>query len=224
VPGCGNKSSSRVLSQVLQTASTEPEINHPTERFKSYEVIIERRSFLSLAITAASAAACGQSLSTSSPSLIHPLLSGEDRLDEAHSLGITSIAFKARVLKRLHYPLDVMLTCVRWYVAYPLSLRPLEEMMSERGISVDHSTMHRWVMKLLPVLEKVFRLRKCSVGKSWHMDESKYQGKGTVEVSVSRCRTRTAAPLTFCFAPGATETLHNVISKDRWSSMACPRR
>ncbi|SEI26200.1 hypothetical protein SAMN05192544_106728 [Paraburkholderia hospita] len=48
-----------------------------------------------------------------------------------------------RMLKRLHYPLDVMLLCVRWYVAYPLSLRNLEEMMSERGLSVDHSTVHR---------------------------------------------------------------------------------
>jgi putative transposase len=46
----------------------------------------------------------------------------------------------ARVLKRLRYPLDVILTCVRWYVAYPLSLPSLEEMMAERGISVDHST------------------------------------------------------------------------------------
>ncbi len=44
----------------------------------------------------------------------------------------------ARVLKRLHYPLDVILTCVRWYVAYPLSLRNLEDMMAERGVSVDH--------------------------------------------------------------------------------------
>jgi hypothetical protein len=42
------------------------------------------------------------------------------------------------VLKRLHYPLDVMLLCVRWYVAYALSLRNLEEMMAERGIAVDH--------------------------------------------------------------------------------------
>src|SRR6202051_4895262 len=66
----------------------------------------------------------------------------------------------ARVLKRLHYPLDVILTCVRWYVAYPLSLRNLEEMMAERGIPVDHSTVHRWALKLLPVLEKAFRLRK----------------------------------------------------------------
>ena len=37
-----------------------------------------------------------------------------------------------RVLKRLHYPLEEMLVCVRWYAAYPLSLRHLEEMMAER--------------------------------------------------------------------------------------------
>src|SRR5260370_11272084 len=78
----------------------------------------------------------------------------------------------ARVLKRLHYPLDVILTCVRWYVAYPLSLRHLEGMMAERGVSVDHSTVHRWAIKLLPILEKEFRLRKRPVGKSWRMDES----------------------------------------------------
>jgi transposase-like protein len=56
----------------------------------------------------------------------------------------------ARVLKRLHYPIDVMLLCVRWYVAYSLSLRNLEEMMAERGIAVDHSTVHRWVIKRVP--------------------------------------------------------------------------
>jgi len=46
-----------------------------------------------------------------------------------------------KVLKRLHYPLDVMLVCVRWYAAYPLSLRNLEEMMAERGVIVDHATV-----------------------------------------------------------------------------------
>jgi transposase-like protein len=61
----------------------------------------------------------------------------------------------ARVLKRLHYPLDAILMCVRWYVAYPLSLRHLEEMIAERGIAVDRSTVHRWAIKLLPVLEGV---------------------------------------------------------------------
>ena len=84
----------------------------------------------------------------------------------------------ARVLKRLQYPLDVILTCVRWYVAYPLSLRHLEEMMAERGVSVDHSTVHRWAIKLLPVLEKGFRRCKRPVGKSWRMDETYIRVKG----------------------------------------------
>lgn len=61
---------------------------------------------------------------------------------------------------------------MRSYVAYPLSLRNLEEMMSERGILVDHSTVHRWALKLLPVLEKLFRRRKRPLGKNWPMDET----------------------------------------------------
>src|SRR5450756_203783 len=84
----------------------------------------------------------------------------------------------AKVLKRLHYPLDVILLCVRWYSAYPLSLRHLEEMMAERGISVDHSTVHRWAIKLLPVLEKAFRRTKRKVGRSWRMDETYIRVKG----------------------------------------------
>ncbi|WP_121325140.1 IS6 family transposase [Paraburkholderia sp. RAU2J] len=78
----------------------------------------------------------------------------------------------AKVLKRLPYPLDVMLLCVRWYVAYSLSLRKLEEMMAERGVEVDHSTVHRWVIKLVPLFEKAFRQHKRPVGKSWRMDET----------------------------------------------------
>ncbi len=77
-----------------------------------------------------------------------------------------------RVLKRLHFPLEVMLVCVRWYAAYPLSLRNLEEMMAERGIAVDHSTVHRWALKILPVLASVFRSRKGPVGSSWRVDET----------------------------------------------------
>src|ERR1700741_4559010 len=84
----------------------------------------------------------------------------------------------AKVLKRLHYPLDVILLCVRWYIAYPLSLRHLEEMMAERGISVDHSTVHRWAIKVLPVLEKEFRHHKRAVGRSWRMDETYIKVRG----------------------------------------------
>ena len=78
----------------------------------------------------------------------------------------------AKVMRRLHYPLDVILLCVRWYVAYSLSLRNLEEMMAERGFEVDHSTVHRWVIKLVPLFEKAFRQDKRPVGKSWRMDET----------------------------------------------------
>ena len=77
-----------------------------------------------------------------------------------------------KVIKRLHYPLEVMLVCVRWYAAYPLSLRNLEEMMAERGVIVDHATVHRWALKMLPVLAAVFRGRQRAVGSSWRMDET----------------------------------------------------
>ena len=45
--------------------------------------------------------------------------------------------------KGMRFPIDVILVCVRWYVAYPLSYRHLEEMMEERGLSVDHSSINR---------------------------------------------------------------------------------
>jgi len=72
----------------------------------------------------------------------------------------------------MYYPLGVMLTCVRWYVAYPQSLCHLEEMMAERGICVDHSSVHRWAIRIVPVLAAVFRRRQRPLGKSWRMDET----------------------------------------------------
>jgi transposase-like protein len=55
--------------------------------------------------------------------------------------------------KGAHFEKDLILTCVRWYVVYPLSYRQLEEMMQERGVSVDHSTINRWVLKYTPGVE-----------------------------------------------------------------------
>ena len=48
---------------------------------------------------------------------------------------------------------------MRWYVAYPISYRQLEEMMQERGVEVDHSTLSRWVVKYVPRLDEQFRER-----------------------------------------------------------------
>jgi putative transposase len=69
---------------------------------------------------------------------------------------------------------DIILVCVRWYVAYPLSYRNLEEMMAERGVQVDHTNIYRWVQKFVPQLEAELRRsgNKRPVGTSWRMDET----------------------------------------------------
>ena len=59
---------------------------------------------------------------------------------------------------------DIILWGVRWYGAYPISYRQLEEMMQERGVEVDHFSLNRWVLKFTPALVKAFRQRKRSVG------------------------------------------------------------
>ncbi len=63
-----------------------------------------------------------------------------------------------KAFRRLHYPIDIIAQCVRGYLTYALSLRNLEEMMAERGIIVDHSTLHRWGIRLVPLLDKGTRI------------------------------------------------------------------
>lgn len=68
---------------------------------------------------------------------------------------------------------------VRWYTAYSLSYRDVEELMLERGTHVDHATLNRWVIEFSPKLEAVFRRRyKQKVGMSWRMDETYVKVKG----------------------------------------------
>ena len=73
---------------------------------------------------------------------------------------------------------EIILWGVRWYVAYPISYRQLEEMMSERGVAVDHATLNRWVIKYAPEFEKAFRHRQRPVGRSWWLDETYVKIKG----------------------------------------------
>ena len=81
-------------------------------------------------------------------------------------------------VKGMRFPIDVMLVCIRWYVAYPLSYQHLEEMMAERGVSVDHSSINRWAIRFLPLMEKLSRKHKRPVGGSWRMDETYIKVKG----------------------------------------------
>jgi len=80
--------------------------------------------------------------------------------------------------KGAHFPPDVILMGVRWYVAYPLSTRHVEELMEERGVEVDHSTINRWVIKYSPQLEEAFHRHKRPVWVSGRMDETSSKGKG----------------------------------------------
>ena len=67
---------------------------------------------------------------------------------------------------------------IRLYVAYPLSTRHVEELMEERGVEEDHSTINRWVIKYSPQLEEAFHRRKRAVWVSWRMDETYVKVKG----------------------------------------------
>ena len=76
------------------------------------------------------------------------------------------------VVRRLRCPLEVMLVWGRRYAACPLSLRNLGETMAERGVFVDHSTLHRRSIKVLSALAAVFRRGKRPVGRGWRMNET----------------------------------------------------
>jgi transposase-like protein len=82
------------------------------------------------------------------------------------------------MFKGMHLDQSVILLCILWYLAYNLSLRNLEEMMAERGISVDHATVHRWVVRYSPELLERFNLRKRSVSRKWHVDETYIKVRG----------------------------------------------
>ena len=78
-----------------------------------------------------------------------------------------------------HFDQEVIMLCVRWYLRFKLSLRDLVEMMSERGLSLAHTTIMRWVQRYVPEFEKRWRRFGSAVGRSWRVDETyvKIRGK-----------------------------------------------
>ena len=71
-----------------------------------------------------------------------------------------------------HFDREVIILCVRWYLRFKLSLRDLVEMMAERGLSLAHTTIMRWVQHDAPEFEKRWRRYALAVGRSWRVDES----------------------------------------------------
>jgi transposase-like protein len=111
------------------------------------------------------------------------------------------------MFKGRHFDRSVILLCVRWYLAYSLSLRDLKDMMAERGVSVDHTTIYRWTVHYAPLLLERFNRRKRAVTGRWHVDETYIKVRGhwmylyraidsngsTVEFCFSERRNLTAA-------------------------------
>jgi transposase, IS6 family len=76
-----------------------------------------------------------------------------------------------------HFQSDIILLCVRWYLRYSLSYRNLEEMMRERGLYVDHTTIYRWVQRYAPEIDRRCRPYLKPTTDSWRVDETYIQVK-----------------------------------------------
>jgi transposase-like protein len=83
------------------------------------------------------------------------------------------------LFKGRHFDRGIVILCVRWYLRFKLSLRNLVEMMAERGLSMAHTTIMRWVQRYAPEFEKRWRRFARAVGRSWRVDETyvKIRGK-----------------------------------------------
>ena len=82
------------------------------------------------------------------------------------------------IYRRRVFDADVIELCVRWYITYRLSYRDLVEMLAERGIQVEHTTVLRWVTRYVPEFEKRWRRFAKVVGTSWRVDETYISIKG----------------------------------------------
>jgi len=70
------------------------------------------------------------------------------------------------------FPPDVIVLAVRWYLRFNLSYRDVEELLAERGIEVDHTTIYRWVQRFTPLLAEAARPCRHAVGTRWQVDET----------------------------------------------------
>jgi len=137
---------------------------------------------------------------------------------------------KATAFKWRHFESEIILLCVRWYLRYSLSYRDLEEMMRERGLHVDHTTIYRWVQHYAPELEQRCRPHLKATTDSWRVDETYVKIKGTwmylyravdsegntLEFLLSPTRDAAAAKQFFRKTLGATHTTSpRVITVDK---------
>jgi transposase, IS6 family len=127
---------------------------------------------------------------------------------------------KNTIFKWKRYEAEIITTCVRWYLKYPLSYRNLEEMMEERNIKVDHTTIYRWVNQYSSKINKKMRKYLSQTNDSWRVDETYIKVKGkwtylyravdstgdTIDFMLSKKRNKQAATK---FFKKALKSVHN---------------
>jgi transposase-like protein len=99
-----------------------------------------------------------------------------------------------------HFQDQIIILCVRWYLRYRLSYRDLQELMTERGLSVDHSTLWRWVQRYAPVLNQRLRRELRHPNGSWRVDET-YVRLGGEWVYLYRAVDSTGDTIDFMLSP-----------------------
>ncbi|GHO63423.1 IS6 family transposase [Ktedonobacter sp. SOSP1-52] len=135
-----------------------------------------------------------------------------------------------------HFQAEIILLCVRWYLQHALSYRDLEEMMFERDLHIDHTTIFRWVQQYAPEIEKRCRPHLKACNDSWKVDETYIKVKNiwmylyravdsegnTLEFLLSPTRDAEAAKRFFCKALHVTMTSppQTLSSKERVASAA----
>jgi len=82
------------------------------------------------------------------------------------------------LFKGRHFDREIIILCIRWYHRFKLSFRDLVEMMVERGISLAHTTIMRWIQRYVPDFERRWNRFACRAGASWRVDETYVKIKG----------------------------------------------
>jgi len=137
----------------------------------------------------------------------------------------------ANLFKWKHFESHIILLCVRWYLKYPLSYRNIEEMMAERGLSVTHTTIMRWVQQYSTIIYRKVRKHLKPTNDSWRTDETYIKIKGkwcylyravdsdgnTIDFWLSENRDKNAAERFFKKALGSSHNkMPRVITTDKY--------
>jgi transposase-like protein len=115
-----------------------------------------------------------------------------------------------------HFQGEIILLCVRWYLRYGLSYRDLEEMMAERGLKVNHSTISRWVQAYAPDLEKRVKPQLKPTNDSWGATRRTSRSKANSCISIGQWVVK-AIRWTSGSAPSVTPRPPKPCSRKRWA-------